>query len=146
MASNPKIVQNCAQLTPNVSHVIFDMDGLLLATEELYTEAANKVSEKFARNSLAPKVVTWELKVKQMGLQKNDLAKIMVEQLDLTCTPDQYLEETCKIHMEVFGEVFHGKNLHIAKGIFLIYYFRFRQKIFLFVYVFRQNYSKVLID
>lgn len=80
------------------------MDGLLLATEELYTEAAKKVSEKFARNSLAPKVVTWELKVKQMGLQKNDLAKIMVEQLDLTCTPDQYLEETCKIHMEVFGE------------------------------------------
>ena len=102
--ADPKVVQNCAQLIPNISHVIFDMDGLLLATEELYTEAANKVSEKFARNS-PPKVVTWELKVKQMGLQKNDLAKIMVEQLDLTCTPDQYLEETYKIHMEVFGEV-----------------------------------------
>ena len=71
--ANPKVVQNCAHLIPNVSHVIFDMDGLLLATEELYTEAANKVSEKFARNS-PPKVVTWELKVKQMGLQKNDLA------------------------------------------------------------------------
>ena len=128
MASNPKIVQNCAQLTPNVSHVIFDMDGLLLATEELYTEAANKVSEKFARNSLAPKVVTWELKVKQMGLQKNDLAKIMVEQLDLTCTPDQYLEETCKIHMEVFGEVFHGKKFAYYQGEFFYLLFPFPPK------------------
>ena len=45
-------------------------------------------------------------KIERNGIaKKNDLAKIMVEQLDLTCTPDQYLEETYKIHMEVFGEV-----------------------------------------
>ena len=56
-----------------VSHVIFDMDGLLLATEELYTQAANLVAEKYAKN--VPKKVTWELKVKQMGYKKKSCPK-----------------------------------------------------------------------
>ena len=62
-----------------------------------------KVAERFAKTT--PKVVTWELKVRQMGLQKKDLAKIMVDQLNLTCSPDQYLEETYKYHLELFGNV-----------------------------------------
>ena len=61
------------------------------------------VAEKFARTT--PQVVTWELKVRQMGLQKKELAQIMVDQLDLTCSPDEYLEETYKHHLELFGEV-----------------------------------------
>ena len=70
-----KTIEKC------VSHVIFDMDGLLLATEELYTEAANIVAEKFAKNS--PKKVTWDLKVRQMGLQKVELSEVMVNQFQL---------------------------------------------------------------
>ena len=38
----PQTVQKVGELQ-QVSHVIFDMDGLLLATEELYLEAANQV-------------------------------------------------------------------------------------------------------
>ena len=88
----------------SVTHVIFDMDGLLLATEELYTEAANLVAEKYSKAKPAKKV-TWDLKVKQMGLQKEELSKIMVDQLELSCTPEQYLEETYKLHLQLFPNV-----------------------------------------
>ena len=87
-----------------VSHVIFDMDGLLLATEELYTQAANLVADKYSK-SQPPKKVTWDLKVRQMGLQKEELSKIMVDQLELSCTPEQYLEETYKLHLQLFPGV-----------------------------------------
>jgi pseudouridine-5'-monophosphatase len=95
--------QNALQLT-DVSHVIFDMDGLLLATEELYTEAANTVAKKFSRQDPVA-LVTWDLKVRQMGLQKEELSEIMVKELDLTCSPQQYLEETYKIHLQLFPKV-----------------------------------------
>ena len=52
-----------------------------------------------------PKLVTWDLKVRQMGLQKKDLANIMVKELDLTCTPQQYLDESEKLHQTLFPEV-----------------------------------------
>ena len=52
-----------------------------------------------------PKLVTWDLKVRQMGLQKKDLANIMVKELDLTCTPQQYLDESEKLHKTLFPEV-----------------------------------------
>ena len=100
-------VQN-HKLKACVSHVIFDMDGLLLATEDLYTQAANEIAKKFARKT--PKLVTWDLKVRQMGLQKKDLARIMVKELDLTCTPQQYLHETEKLHQTLFPKVLFSRT------------------------------------
>lgn len=119
-----KMVQNLP-LKPNVTHVIFDMDGLLLATEDLYTQAANQVAAKYAK-SQPPKTVTWQLKVRQMGLQKKELAQIMVQELDLNCTPDEYLSATEEIHHSLFPDSellkgvdrlirhFHAKNVPIA--------------------------------
>ena len=86
-------------------------------------KAANKVAAKFARNQ-PPKTVTWELKVRQMGLQKKELAEIMVDQLDLTCTPEQYLEETYKYHMELFGDVSIKSSCVFVKLIFSLYSLR----------------------
>ena len=50
-------------------------------------------------------MVTWEVKARQMGLQKKDLAKTMVAELGLTCTPDMYLQETEKLHHTLFPDV-----------------------------------------
>ena len=97
-------VQNASELKRNVTHVIFDMDGLLLSTEKLYDQAANVVAEKFAKDTV-PRVITWDRKVGFMGLQKEDLAKVMVKDLNLTCTPEQYLEETSKLHVNLFPQV-----------------------------------------
>ena len=50
-------------------------------------------------------MVTWDLKVKQMGLQKKELSEIMVDELQLSCTPEVYLKETEKLHHELFPDV-----------------------------------------
>ena len=56
-----------------------------------------------------------------MGLQKKELAEIMVDQLDLTCTPEQYLEETYKYHMELFGDVSVINNSDFVSLRFTLY-------------------------
>jgi beta-phosphoglucomutase-like phosphatase (HAD superfamily) len=91
------------QLT-KVGHVIFDMDGLLLDTEGLYTKADNLIAKKFSRQDPSP-VVTWNLKVRQMGMQRKAESEMMVEELDLSCTPEQYLEETHRLHLDLFPKV-----------------------------------------
>jgi len=87
-----------------VTHVIFDMDGLLLDTEPLYTAATEAVAARHGSTDPlgAPRPFTWDLKVRQMGLPSTELAKLIVKELALPISPEQYTEEARKLQEETF--------------------------------------------
>jgi len=60
-----------------VTHVIFDMDGLLINTEDLYTELFNDICAEFG------KTYTYELKLKLMGRKPKDAIEIMMKELEI---------------------------------------------------------------
>jgi len=82
-----------------VTHVLFDMDGLILDTEPLYTSA----TEAVARNHGAPiQTMSWDLKVKQMGLPSQELATLLVQEMQLPITAEQFTLETRQIQETTF--------------------------------------------
>ncbi|MFO1351758.1 MAG: HAD-IA family hydrolase [Gammaproteobacteria bacterium] len=70
-----------------VSHVIFDMDGLLLDTEVLYTRATQDFVDRYG------KVFDWTVKSRMIGRPALESAQILVEALDLPIAPEHYLQE-----------------------------------------------------
>ncbi|XP_058062733.1 probable pseudouridine-5'-phosphatase isoform X1 [Anopheles bellator] len=69
-----------------VTHCIFDMDGLLLDTEVLYTQVTQSIAEPYG------KTYTWEIKQSIMGLQRDEAAEAIVAALELPLTPAEYVE------------------------------------------------------
>jgi pseudouridine-5'-monophosphatase len=67
-----------------VTHVIFDLDGLLLDTESLYTKAAQSVVSKYG------KTYTYEIKQKVLGVTGVDAAQEVVKLLNLPITWKEY--------------------------------------------------------
>ncbi|XP_054714419.1 pseudouridine-5'-phosphatase-like [Uloborus diversus] len=88
-----------------VTHVIFDMDGLIFDTEKVYTQMTQAVAGRYG------KTFTWDMKVKAMGKVAMESAKIMVEEMDLPLTPEEYesaiseLSEEYFLHTEVLPGV-----------------------------------------
>ncbi|KAH0436074.1 hypothetical protein IEQ34_026481 [Dendrobium chrysotoxum] len=83
---------------PGITHVIFDMDGLLLDTEPFYTVVQEKILERFG------KTFDWSLKAKMMGKKAIESARIFVEECGLTgiLTPEAFLEEREGMLQELF--------------------------------------------
>jgi pseudouridine 5'-phosphatase len=70
-----------------VGAVVFDMDGVLLDTERLYTEATQQIVGRFG------KTFGWSVKGNMIGRPARDSARYLVETLALPITPEDYLRE-----------------------------------------------------
>ncbi|KAI8081715.1 HAD-like domain-containing protein [Halteromyces radiatus] len=84
--------------TPLITHCIFDMDGLLLDTERVYTEVTQEILDKYANGAR----FTWDIKSKLMGRTGDESARIVVETYKLPMTVQEYLDITAKIQHEKF--------------------------------------------
>ena len=74
-------------MTSQLVAAIFDLDGVLLDTEPLYTQATQSVLNRYG------KVYSWELKRHIMGRAPGQGATWLVRELDLPISPEQYLQE-----------------------------------------------------
>uniref|UniRef100_A0A0B7AS90 Uncharacterized protein n=1 Tax=Arion vulgaris TaxID=1028688 RepID=A0A0B7AS90_9EUPU len=72
---------------PKVTHVIFDVDGLILDTERVYTECLEEICSQFG------KTFTWDIKSKQMGRKERESAQIFIDYFNLSITVDEYIEK-----------------------------------------------------
>ncbi|KAJ3051585.1 glutathione synthase [Rhizophlyctis rosea] len=79
-----------------VTHVLFDMDGLLLDTERVYTEVTAKIVSKYG------KTYDWTLKAQMMGLKERDAAELLVKTLEIPMTVDEYIVARRLGHAEMF--------------------------------------------
>ncbi len=73
--------------TPGFSYALFDMDGLLLDTEIVYTSVTQAIVGRFG------KTFDWSLKANMIGRPAIDSARYLVEQLELPITAEEYLHE-----------------------------------------------------
>jgi len=78
------------------SHVIFDLDGVLLDTEKLYTEATQRVVGEFG------KTFDWSLKSQMMGRHELEAAQLLVDTLGLPISAAQYLERQLPLAEALF--------------------------------------------
>jgi pseudouridine 5'-phosphatase len=74
------------KLARPVSHVIFDLDGVLLDTEPVYTEATQEIVGPYG------KTFDWSVKGDMIGKSSLEGARYLVDVLKLPISPEEYLE------------------------------------------------------
>jgi pseudouridine-5'-monophosphatase len=78
--------------------VLFDMDGLLLDTERVYTLVTQGILDRFGKE------FTWDLKAQMMGLKQLDAANLLIDTLKIPMTAQEYLDERNAGHELHFPE------------------------------------------
>ncbi|KAL8168103.1 hypothetical protein V2J09_009602 [Rumex salicifolius] len=103
----------------SITHVIFDMDGLLLDTEKFYTEVQEIILARYN------KTFDWSLKAKMMGMKAIEAARVFVEETGISesLSAEDFLVEREAMLQDMFptSELMPGasrliRHLH-AKGI-----------------------------
>ena len=81
-----------------ITHVIYDMDGLLLNTEGFYTQATQQIVKQYGRT------YDWTLKSQLLGKTAADSAALLIQTLKLPLTPEEYLSKRDKILCDWFPQ------------------------------------------
>ena len=85
---------------PQITHVLFDLDGLLINSEKIYTERISKFLARYG------KVFSYHVKCLTIGRKPMDVAEILRKEYDLPISADEVLQEYREsIPPEVFHEV-----------------------------------------
>ncbi len=79
-----------------ITHVVYDVDGLLLDTERFYTEAYQTIAARYG------KVFDWTIKSRTIGRRAEDSARLILEHLDLPLTLPEWLEARRSLLEELF--------------------------------------------
>ncbi|PHH87210.1 hypothetical protein CDD83_9177 [Cordyceps sp. RAO-2017] len=82
---------------PPVRACLFDMDGLLLDTEDLYTLCINMVLEKYGRPKLP-----WSLKAKLQGRPGPQANKLLQDWAQLPIGQEEYLGMLTELQQKIF--------------------------------------------
>ena len=84
----------------DVDFCLFDMDGLLLDTERIYSEVTQTIVSRYG------KTYSWALKSKMMGQRQLEAAQLLIKELELHefLTPEQYLLERNEMQARLFPD------------------------------------------
>jgi pseudouridine-5'-monophosphatase len=108
------------QQSAPLTHVLFDLDGVLLDTERLYTQATQSIVGRFGRQ------FTWAIKRDAMGRDALVSARIVLERLSVPMAPEAFLAErnallesmfvTCQAMegAEAFVRALHARGVPMA--------------------------------
>ncbi len=83
-------------MNQKISCLIYDLDGLLLDTEGIYTKVTQDIVSQYG------KIFDWSIKRKIIGRPSSQAAKIIVESLDLPITAQDYLDSRKDVLIEKF--------------------------------------------
>jgi HAD superfamily hydrolase (TIGR01509 family) len=81
---------------PRITHVIFDMDGVLLDTEIIYYQVTEEILQRYGQH------FDFDIRRQMMGRPAMDAAKIFVEKTNIPMTPMEYLKLREPIQNERF--------------------------------------------
>lgn len=73
------------------------MDGTLINTEDLYTEASSELLAQYDKGPL-----TWDFKIKLQGLPGPKANELMVQNYELPITPEEFTEKVLVIQSKIW--------------------------------------------